>query len=368
MTLLRISRAIPKPVRALIARIAMALIDPKQANYVIVALLVLYATFWALSATIRNLGGTLHGDMLEEYSDSKVLLLGYSKHPPLIDWITGAWFAVMPATPWAFYLLSCLNAALGLWAVWLACGRVVDTRRRVLAVALLGLLPIFTFHAATFNHNTLQLSLWPLVALTFLISMERENLGWAILFGATSALALYGKYYAVWIVLACALAALIHPNRRTYFRLARPYIAATTYIVGLVPHFIWLMHAEFMPISRLSSAVFQPLVLAFVGSLRHLAAYVAYLLPALVAIQVFLRPSFQSLCQDWPPMRRVVACIALAPIILPAVLFPLFGLAPNAPWLYPAFFLGHWSSYLLPIFSSPAAQLRELLARLRHLR
>jgi hypothetical protein len=101
-------------VRAAAVWLGRQLTDRKRANWSVVALLFLYALLWATSATVRNLGGTLHGDMLEEYADSRVLRLGYGKHPPLINWMTGVWFAAMPVRPWAFYLLSCLNAALGM--------------------------------------------------------------------------------------------------------------------------------------------------------------------------------------------------------------------------------------------------------------
>jgi len=98
---------------------------------------------------------------------------------------------------------------------------VVDARRRILAVALLGLTPIFTFIPATFNHNTIQLSLWALVALSFLVSIERTKLGWSILFGLACGLAILAKYFAGVIVLTCILASLLHPNRRSYWRSPR---------------------------------------------------------------------------------------------------------------------------------------------------
>jgi 4-amino-4-deoxy-L-arabinose transferase-like glycosyltransferase len=339
VTILRsIWRATPRPLRAASVQAASRLTNPERADRTAIVLLLAFAVLWALSATVRNVSGRLHGDMLETYVDSMELRLGYSKHPPLISWITAAWFAVLPVKPWAFYLLSCLNTALGLWAVWLAAGRVVDARRRILAVALLGLLPLYTFHAASFNHNTLQLSLWPLVALTFLISIERNNAAWSVLFGATSGLALLGKYYAVWIIFGCALAALLHPARQSYFRSVRPYLAAAAGAAVFAPHVVWLLDAQFRTITRLADAVDQPPLSIASGTLQYLLACAAYLSPALLAIWVCSRPPLRVLCEGWPPMRRVVACLGLAPIVLPVILLPLAQIAVRVPWMFPALF------------------------------
>jgi len=152
----------------------------------VVVFLLAYAAVWTISATVWNLGRPIHFDMAEAFALSREPAIGYFKFSPLINWVTAAWFAVMPPAGWSFYLLAFLNAALGMWFVWLAAAFVVDRRRRIAAVALLGLMPVFTFGVALFNHNTFQLSLWPLVAVTFLASIERPHAAWSVLFGLAS--------------------------------------------------------------------------------------------------------------------------------------------------------------------------------------
>ena len=202
-------RALPRPLRAAAVNMVRGLSRPSSGR--VVLYLLAYAAVWTCSATIWNLGLPIHFDMAEAFALSREPAAGYFKFSPLINWVTAAWFAVMPIAGWSFYLLAFLNAALGMWFVWLAAAFVVDQRRRIAAVVLLGLTPVFTFGVSLFNHNTFQLSLWPLVALTFLASIERTNLAWSALFGLASGLAILGKYYAGLIVLACALAALLHP-------------------------------------------------------------------------------------------------------------------------------------------------------------
>jgi hypothetical protein len=339
----RFWKAIPRPLRAAAVRAVNGLGNPATGNRWAAALLLGYAALWTISATIRNLGVTLHGDMTEAFALSRDLSIGYLKHPPLVNWITAAWFAVMPIAQWAFFLLGYLNAVLAMWAVWLAAGYVVDARRRILAVALLGLTPIFTFIPATFNHNTIQLSLWALVALSFLASMERTRLGWSILFGVACGLAILAKYFAGVIVLACVLASFLHPNRRSYWCSARPYVAGAVCVAVLAPHLYWLISADFISIryqiARLPDNNTGPVIAM---ALLCLGAFTAYLAPALVAIRLCLRPVkdtwASTLLQAWPPRRAVIACIAFAPVVLPLAVFAAAGIGMRDTWIQPAYF------------------------------
>ena len=235
----RIRAFTPRPVRAAAMAAAIRLCNPATANRTALFLLIGYAVLWALASTIGKTGETLHGDMAEAFALSRALSIGYAKHPPLIDWVVAGWFSVMPVARWSFYLLSYLNAALALGAVWLTAGYVVDAKRRVLAVALLALVPIFNFHSGTFNHNTFQTSLWALATLAFFASIERRELLYSVLFGIAAAFALLGKYYAIWIDFALFGASLLHPNRALYWRSWRPYVAGATALIVLAPHLAW---------------------------------------------------------------------------------------------------------------------------------
>jgi 4-amino-4-deoxy-L-arabinose transferase-like glycosyltransferase len=332
-------RATPRAVRATLVALCRRLLSARDADRTAAALLLGYAALWAVTASIAKAGIALQGDMAEAFALSREFSFGYVNQPPLINWITAAWFAVFPVAPWSFYLLGCLNAALGMGAVWLAARYVVDGRRRVLAVALLGLTPIFTFHAATFNHNIVQLSLWPLVALSFLASIERPKLVFSFLFGLASGLAILAKHYAVLIVFACMLAVLLHPRRNAYLRSPRPYLAAVVCLAVVAPHVHWLMANNFISVREYVAWTHpaDPTT-----ALRYVGAFAAYLAPALLVLWLVLpsttRGTVWAILRGWPPRRRVVACIALVPVILPLLVLPLAGIAPRVAWMYPAFF------------------------------
>jgi 4-amino-4-deoxy-L-arabinose transferase-like glycosyltransferase len=336
-------RRCPRVLRAAAVRVVQDLSRPAAANRRLAILLLGFIVLWTISAEIRNLAVPLPSDMAESFALSREWAIGYVKHPPLLNWITAAWFAVMPIAPWSFHLLAMLNAALALALAWLAAGCVSDPRRRIMAVALLVLTPIYTFHAANFNHNAISLTLWPLVVLSFFASIGRANLLWSVLFGAASGLAILGKYYAGLIVLACVVAALLHPDRRSYLRSPRPYLAAASCALVLAPHLYWLLSNDFVSIAyhlALERSIGPIAVL--VSSLSCAAAYVAYLSLALLVLWLCLRPwtsaMAHSLVADWPAKRRIIASIAFLPGIAPILLMPLAGIAVHSPWTFPAYF------------------------------
>jgi len=180
--------------------------------------------------------------------------------------------------------------------------------------------------------------------LTFLASIERTNLAWSALFGLASGLAILGKYYAGLIVLACALAALLHPQRRSYLRSPRPYLAVLICALVLAPNLYWLAEHDFISI-RLHVAeersTDHPLAVV-AHALTFVGAFVALSSTALLAFWLCLRPwsaaMARSLVADWRGVRAAVACITIAPVVLPLALLVPAGILLHSPWNAPAFF------------------------------
>ena len=79
--------------------------------------------------------------MAEAYVWGREFQLGYFAHPPFWAWIAGLWFEFFPRVDWAFYLLSMLNAGLGLLGSWFLIGNFASGDRRLAATALLLLTP-----------------------------------------------------------------------------------------------------------------------------------------------------------------------------------------------------------------------------------
>ena len=129
--------------------------------------------------------------------------------------------------------------ALRILGIWRLSGLVLRKYARFPAVSLLLFAPSHHYIATNFNANTIQLSLWPWAAFFFVRSLQTNSWKHGLFFGALGGGALLGKYYSVLFLISCFIAALLHPNRRSYFRSAAPYCAVVTCAALCAPHAWW---------------------------------------------------------------------------------------------------------------------------------
>jgi 4-amino-4-deoxy-L-arabinose transferase-like glycosyltransferase len=287
--------------------------------------LLLFAVFvviWAVFFAVTEAPVAIKHDMSEAYAWGHEFQLGYNQHPPFWAWICGLWFSILPRTGWAFALLSSLNAAIGLWGAWTLIGDFADGRKRIAALALLLLTPLYTFYAYKYNANIIFLSIWPWTLHYFVRSLERRSLADAIAFGVAVGLAMMSKYYALILVAACLLATLQHPARWKYLGSVSPYVSAVTAALIFAPHAWWLITNDAPPLRYLASVSGQrwDAVLAHVGG-TLLGALAMNAGPVVVvgwAAWTSRRNSVAASARD-PATLRVLATLALAPLALTIV-------------------------------------------------
>src|SRR5690242_6706944 len=65
--------------------------------------LILFVVAWTTFQIVSYASIDLHPDLLEIYAWGRHPTGGTYKHPPLVAWVTAAWFAVFPAQDWAFH-------------------------------------------------------------------------------------------------------------------------------------------------------------------------------------------------------------------------------------------------------------------------
>jgi 4-amino-4-deoxy-L-arabinose transferase-like glycosyltransferase len=357
------------PARQFGENLLIPLSDAARRERTTVLALIAYAVLWTAYGVIAKGGQDIHIDMSEQFSLARELALGYPKHPPLTMLVVRLWFEVFPASDWAYYLLATTNAALALWIAWRLYAQFLDAEKRVLGLALLTLVPFFNFHALKFNPNTVLMPLWAATTLFFLRSFETRRLLDAALAGCFAALAIYGKYWSVVLLLALALAALMDPRRRDYFRSAAPWITVTAGSLVIAPHLAWLIHNDFAPFSY---ALFvhgeASLASSLAGVIGYLAGSIAYVVIPILAVVVFARPSRRALWDMlWPldPHRRLAAVAFWATLLIPALMAPLGAVRLTSLWsmsawtLLPVILLG---SPLVTIARTDAARIVALAA------
>lgn len=195
---------------------------------------------WTAFLIIAYLGADLHPDVLEAWTLGRQLDWGNSKHPPLMGWAVHTWTLLFPASDWSLQLMAMTNSGIALWAVDLISRRFVAGDKRIIVLLLLMLSPVYQFHAQRFNANMVLLPLWPLATYCFLRAFESKDPCWATAAGLSSALAILGKYYSIFLIAGFLFAAILHPSRREYFRSASPWISTFFGLAALGPHVHWL--------------------------------------------------------------------------------------------------------------------------------
>ncbi len=187
-------------------------------------------------------------DVIEQLAWARDPQWLYHKHPPLPAWLLAGADWISGGSPAAIQLLSPLALALAFWAVWRLGCRLLSPARSLVALLLLEGVTFFSFQAAEFNHNTVQVPLWALVALALWQAMTRDRLrDWALL-GLWAALALYGKYFAGLLLLALVLFLLFEPAARRCWRRPGPYLAGMVALLLLLPHLLALWRLDFLPL------------------------------------------------------------------------------------------------------------------------
>jgi len=334
-------------------RLRGALIDPARRERAMLVTLAAYLVLWTAYATIAKGGQGLHPDMTELVAWSRDLSLGYLKHPPLAAWLVWLWFSVLPVAEWSYYLLAVLMPTLALWIVWRMSADYLDSEKRVVAVALLMLVPFFNFHALKFNVNTVLLPLWAATTFWFLRSYRTRSALYAALAGVGAAVCMLGKYWSVFLLAGLIVAALADKRRSIYFRSAAPWITIVAGTIVLAPHLVWLNQHAFAPFGYAVTVHGDKAFLdAARGALGYLAGSAGYVAIPVIIVLAAARPSRATIADMvWPvdDERRLAAAAFWAPLLLPAVAALASGTVINSLWSMSA-----WN--LLPVLLlSPAA-------------
>lgn len=299
-----------------------ALTDPQRRERTLALTLIGFAASWTLYGLIARGSQGIHFDMAELADLARHPAFGDNKNPPFAIWVTAAWFALFPRVDWAFYLLAMMSVAVGLWAAWRLYARLLTPDKQVLALAIVGFVPLLTFHALKFNNNVLMIPLWALTMLWFVRSYEDRRPLYAALAGLAAAAAMMTKYWSVFLIVGLAVAALCDRRRDAYFRSPAPWITATCGTLALVPHLLWLT-ANHFPSFSYAMAVhggrgYEGTILSVIN---YLGGAFAYCAAPLLIVLVATRPS-RAVLRDMllPPdgPRRFIAgafwTMLLAPV------------------------------------------------------
>ena len=246
--------------------------------------LLLNAAIWALAAWLSRGNLDVSGDMVQDYAWGIEWQASYAHHPPLFAWVSAAWFSVMPRVDLSFYVLSMVNAAVGLLGVAALARRFLTPDRAALAALALAVSPLYSSLAIKFNANAILLSLWPWAATFFVAFMQEGRRRDAIACGALVGLSFLGKYFSVVMMCALLLVALAQPAwRRRLFSL-NAALGLAVGVAVLVPHVMWVFDHQFSTLRFAQKRSDGTLLQSVPQLVRYVLAQVAYLLPSLAVL------------------------------------------------------------------------------------
>jgi 4-amino-4-deoxy-L-arabinose transferase-like glycosyltransferase len=320
-----------------------ALTDPLRRERAVLTLLAAYVALWTVYGVIAKSSQDLHFDMTELVAWAREPAFGYPKHPPLASMVVRLWFAIFPLADWSYYLFAIVVAAATLWVVWRLAGDYLDAEKRVLALAVLMLVPFFNFHALKFNVNSLLPLMWGLTAFFFFRSYERRSLIYAALAGIAAGGAMLCKYWSGFLVVGLALAVLLDPRRRDYFRSPVPYVTVLFGALIVTPHVVWLFANNFPPFTyAVTQHPGEGYGVAALSALGYLGGSLGYAALPILLVLALVRPDPAVLKDVLLPagaQRRMPAVAFWTELILPALVAVILGLRIDPLWSSPAFAL-----------------------------
>jgi 4-amino-4-deoxy-L-arabinose transferase-like glycosyltransferase len=324
--------------------------DPANANVTVFFALIAYVAMWTAYGVITKGPAGFHPDMTEIVAWSRELDFGYTKHPPLAAWLVAGWFETFPLANWSYYLLAMLMPAIALWVIWLISADYMPMEKRVAGLAIMTLIPFFSFHALKFNVNTVLMPLWALATFFFLRSYVTRRPRLAAFAGIFAAAAMLGKYWSIFLIAGFVVAALADKRRSEYFRSPAPWLTAMVGAALIAPHVIWLFEHDFITFKYASAAHEpKPFLATAIAALGYLAGSFGYVaLPAIIVF-VIARANVATLREmAWPQdnynddHRRLVALAFWGPLLLPIAGSLIAGIGITSLWSMSA-----WT--LLPI-------------------
>ena len=347
------------PLRA-VARLFDSLVDPLRRDRTAAACIIGFIAAWTLYALLAKGSQDVHQDVGELVGWSREPGLGYN-HPPLSVWIVTIWFAIFPRADWAAHLLAATNAGATLWICWKLFGDWLDETKRVVALAMLALVPLYTFQALVYNANSAMLPVWAAATLFFLRAWRDRRPADAALAGASAGASMLAKYWSVYLVIALALAPLLAPGRWRFLRSAVPWIAAGAGLLVLAPHLAWIASGGSSTFAFAQDTLGTD-ASAVSKSASYVLGVVAYIAGPIV-IMVLLQPprsAIRDILLPEAPERRLMLLVLIIALALPAVVNLVRPVRLTPIWTIP-----DWTLLPVVLLASPlVAVSREAAVRI----
>jgi 4-amino-4-deoxy-L-arabinose transferase-like glycosyltransferase len=313
---------------------------------IVLAALAAFVVLWTVFDAVSLATVDAHPDVSEAILWAHNFAFGY-KHPPMTAWLYILWFAVFPRQDWAADLLNVMVVVVGLAVTWRLLRDHLDKNRALFGLIALVLIPLYDVKTAILNANTVMIPFWAAALLFYLRARRGLGVFDAFLAGAFASLAVFGKYWALFLVAGMAVASVVGPGTRRFWRSPAPYLMAAGATIVIAPHVWWFVSERggtSYTFVRDTVVVSQSFGAALARSGHYLVNAVAYAIVPIIFLAA-LRPSRAALAEMvWPADddRQQALLLFVVAIVLPALVNLAIPYRLTADWTYP-----NWA--LLPV-------------------
>jgi len=217
-----------------------------QISKFFVIFLFAHVSIWTLIPTLAN--SNLPLDTIEALAWASDIQWGYMKHPPLSAWFSGLVFAIFSNQDWAYYLLSQLFVVLSFAIVWKFSEDFFKKQiHRLISVLLLEGIYFYNFTTPEFNVYVCELPFWTLTVFYCWKGIKQNDyISW-LLFGFFAGFGVLSHYLFLYLLVALDIF-FIYMIVKKKFNF-KCLISLITFLIVLLPHFIWLTENNFMTIN-----------------------------------------------------------------------------------------------------------------------
>jgi 4-amino-4-deoxy-L-arabinose transferase-like glycosyltransferase len=332
------------------------LLSDHSETAIVACVLAAFVAAWMLFWEVSTASVDVHFDASEAIVWAQHFAFGY-KHPPLTGWLFALWFSVFPRQQWAMNLLTVMTSAVALAVSWRLFRDHLDKNRALLGLFAVMLIPLYDVKAEVLNANTVMIPVWAAALLFYLRARRGLGLVDAFLAGAFASLTMLGKYWAVFLFAGMAVASVVGPGLRRFWRSPAPYVMAVGAAIVLTPHVWWMLTQSGASVQFAESVVNRvPLSAALAKSANYFVGSVAYIIGPLIFFAA-LRPSRAALADTvWPAeeLRRQAWILLLVPLVLPALVNLAVPYRLTAAWTSP-----NWALLPIVLYGSRALSIDE---------
>ena len=274
-------------------------------------------------------------DVIEGLNYGREWQIGHDKLPPLPWWFLEIAHQTFDHR-FAFYALSQIAVLVGLFFVWLLARQITGVAGAWASVLIVDALHYFHFSAVKFNHDLLQIPFWAIAGWAYYNALRHgRRLHWIVL-GAAIGCAFWTKYFVLVLIVPMLAFAMLDRQARQTFRTAGPYLAIGTATLIMLPHILWLIEHDFLPLTYASSRseAYHSAIDRLLYPCRFAGWQFWYLLPAAIVASPMLladRPARTANSQD----GRIILVLTFGPLATLLLMSALSGRGLQIMWGYP---------------------------------